>query len=100
MEGLSWLILGGESGRQGAGPHCARPCNVEWIRSLVAQGKAAGAAVFVKQLGSKPTAPLLEIGKPPVHDIPLGATRLILDKKGGDPSEWPEDLRIREFPKL
>jgi hypothetical protein len=21
------------------------------------------------------------------------------DSKGGDPSEWPEDLRIREFPK-
>lgn len=20
------------------------------------------------------------------------------DSKGGDPSEWPEDLRVREFP--
>lgn len=22
------------------------------------------------------------------------------DKKGGDPAEWPEDLRVREFPEL
>ena len=21
------------------------------------------------------------------------------DRKGGDPSEWPEDLRVREFPR-
>jgi hypothetical protein len=21
-----------------------------------------------------------------------------LDRKGGDPTEWPEDLRVREFP--
>jgi hypothetical protein len=25
-------------------------------------------------------------------------TVLLRDKKGGDPSEWPADLRIREFP--
>lgn len=23
----------------------------------------------------------------------------LLDRKGGDPSEWPEDLRVREFPR-
>jgi hypothetical protein len=22
------------------------------------------------------------------------------DRKGGDPAEWPEDLRVREFPKM
>jgi hypothetical protein len=22
----------------------------------------------------------------------------LTDKKGGDPAEWPEDLRVREFP--
>jgi len=22
------------------------------------------------------------------------------DSKGGDPSEWPEDLRVREFPEV
>lgn len=25
--------------------------------------------------------------------------RTIIDRKGGDPAEWPEDLRVREFPK-
>jgi len=23
---------------------------------------------------------------------------VLRDRKGGDPSEWPEDLRVREFP--
>jgi len=23
---------------------------------------------------------------------------LLRDRKGGDPSEWPEELRVREFP--
>lgn len=40
---LHWAILGGESG-----PH-ARPCNIEWIRSLVQQCHAARRACFVKQ---------------------------------------------------
>lgn len=41
--GISWVICGGESG-----PH-ARSCQVEWIRSLVSQCKAASVPVFVKQ---------------------------------------------------
>ena len=80
---LNWLIIGGESGPG------ARPCNVEWIRSLVAQGKAAGVATFVKQLGAR-----IVCG---VHDLPR--TNQWRDKKGGDWSEWPEDLRVREWPK-
>jgi protein gp37 len=40
---LDWLIIGGESGPK------ARPCNVDWIRSLVNQGNTAGVPVFVKQ---------------------------------------------------
>jgi protein gp37 len=40
---LDWVIVGGESGPG------ARPCNVEWIRSIVEQCKAAGVACFVKQ---------------------------------------------------
>jgi hypothetical protein len=27
-----------------------------------------------------------------------GTWRRISDPKGGDPSEWPDDLRVREFP--
>src|SRR3990167_4301535 len=43
IQPLDWLIIGGESG-----PH-ARPCDLAWIRSAVAQCRAAGVPVFVKQ---------------------------------------------------
>jgi protein gp37 len=75
---LHWVIVGGESGPG------ARPFDVAWARSTVEQCKAAGVAVFVKQLGARP----VEFGR-----IPLA------DRKGGDPSEWPEDLRVREMPR-
>ena len=81
--GLDWLIIGGESGTD------ARPCNVDWIRSLVQQGKAAGVATFVKQLGADPTYG---------NDTPIPEN--LRDKKGGDPTEWPADLRVQEWPIL
>lgn len=97
---LDWVILGGESG------YDARPCHIENVRSLVSQCKAADVAPFVKQLGSKvleriPDGPVhvellagLQSGPPDVYK------RLKLKHpKGGDPSEWPADLRVREFPK-
>ena len=43
LRGIGWVIVGGESG-----PH-ARPCNIEWIRDIVQQCKAAAMPVFVKQ---------------------------------------------------
>jgi protein gp37 len=103
--GVDWLIIGGESG------HGSRPFNFAWARSLVALARAAGAAPFVKQLGAKPVG---EWGpNPPMLDVMDltngGERRLELarrkngvwrlsDKKGGSPAEWPEDLRVREFP--
>lgn len=90
-----WLICGGESG------HGARPCNVDWIRSLVRQCAAADVPCFVKQLG---TAPVRDgaMRRNDAHEGP-GSHREQTeirprDSKGGDPSEWPEDLRVREFP--
>lgn len=79
---IDWLIVGGESGPK------ARPFNVLWAESVVEQGKAAGVPVFVKQLGSLP------------HLVkPDGAIPWLLnDSKGGDMSEWPEALRVRQFP--
>ena len=44
---IHWLIIGGESGSR------SRPCNVEWVRDLVREGKAAGVPVFVKQFSGK-----------------------------------------------
>ena len=77
---IDWVIVGGESG------HGARPCDVKWIRQIVAHCGAAGVPCFVKQLGSNPVVD--------------GHRRIKLKhSKGGDPSEWPEDLRVQEMPK-
>ena len=72
LPSVNWVIIGGESG-----PY-ARPCNIAWIRSVVRQCQDASVAVFVKQLGSH---------------------LKLKDKKGGDLSEFPLDLQIREFPR-
>ena len=102
-----WIIVGGESGNN------ARPCNVGWVRSIVQQCKAADVPVFVKQLGSMVhcrndhvSAWLDEVGMG-LDYMDTSETRMQGDpvrvmlnsRKGGDPSEWPEDLRVREFPR-
>jgi protein gp37 len=88
---LDWVIGGGESGSK------ARHCNVEWIRDIVRQCAEAGVPCFVKQLGALPmderTLRSARIGNT------TGPTPLELsDPKGGDWDEWPEDLRVRQFP--
>ncbi len=77
---LDWFVVGGESGPN------ARTCDLAWMRSLVDQGRELSIPTFVKQLGSRP---ILEPG-------PISMETE--DPKGGDPAEWPEDLRVREFP--
>jgi len=62
-----WLVIGAESGPK------RRECKLEWVRDLVGQCKAAGVAVFVKQLS---------INGKVEHDI----------------KKIPEDLRLREWP--
>lgn len=92
--GLNWVILGGESGPD------ARPCNIAWLRSIRDQCTAAGVPVFVKQLGA---VPYLDDSASTGAPIDLAnLTRLpgaaMKDRKGGDPAEWPADLRVRQFP--
>jgi protein gp37 len=84
---LDWVIVGGESG------HGARPFDVAWARSIVAQCRAAGVAVFVKQLGAKAGVVCSDSGRLEVYDPPLPG-------KGGEMIHWPADLRIREFPEV
>ncbi len=80
---IDWVIVGGESG------HGARPMQIEWARSLVAQCKSAGVACFVKQMGENAE-----------DSNSAGRFSLKLkDKKGGDISEFPADLQVREFPR-
>jgi protein gp37 len=84
---IGWVITGGESGPG------ARPCNVEWIRSIVLRCKAAQVPVFVKQLGAKPYDPSWH-----GNGTTTGSAMNLNDSKGGDPDEWSDDLRVREMP--
>jgi protein gp37 len=45
LDGISWVIVGGESGPG------ARPMEAEWVRNIRAQCKKAGVAFFFKQWG-------------------------------------------------
>ncbi len=72
-----WIITGGESTQ---GNHAARQYDPAWARMLINFGSAYGIKIFVKQMGSNP----------------LGLS--LKDRAGANPSEWPFDLRIRQFP--
>lgn len=78
---VDWVIVGGESGND-RGKYKYRECKLEWIQSIIGQCRSAGVPVFVKQLGTH-----------------LAKQLKLSDRHGGDIEEWPEHLRIREFPK-
>lgn len=59
-------------GESGSG---CRPFNIEWARSVRDQCARAGIPFFFKQTGGHPN-------------------------KRHDPAEWPEDLRVQEFPEF
>ena len=98
--GIDWVIVGGESGPG------ARPMDLRWARGIVEQCKAAGVVCFVKQLGNnpkityrelcmiRPNTPAVDCSPGTIDDFPLR------DRKGGDMEEWPEALRIRQFPEV
>ena len=76
---IDWVVVGGESGSR------ARPFDITWARSIRDQCKAAGVAFFMKQTGT---------------DHALLYERVQKNRAGADPAEWPEDIRVREFPAL
>lgn len=76
---LDWVIVGGESGPK------ARPMILGHAKEIVRQCHEANTPVFVKQLGAKPTN---REGQP--HQIS--------DRKGAIMDEWPEGLRVQQFP--
>lgn len=102
LAGIDWLIAGGESG------HNARPCEVAWIRSLLQQCQSASVPVFVKQLGANciTQIPAMRVagathGQGPNGMVPASTGLMkFRDPKGGDMAEWPEDLRVRQFPEV
>lgn len=101
---IDWVIVGGESG-----PH-ARPCDLDWIGSIITQCVTADVPVFVKQLGANvqgsdfDSVCAADIFPGDVRRSPGRDDRTcrlhLTDPKGGNPDEWPEGFRLREFPRL
>lgn len=75
LTGINWVIVGGESGGN------CRPMAIEWVLGIRKACEAQGVPLFVKQTGEK-----------------LARQLKLASKKGGDPDEWPEELRVRQFP--
>jgi len=89
---LDWIVVGGESNQSG---HEGRLFDIGWAKSTIAQCRDAGVPVFVKQLG-----PLLYkvLPHPTDPEMVLVRADLMKNRAGSDPSEWPDELRVREFP--
>lgn len=79
-----WVIIGGESGPG------SRPFDPQWAADLIDDARLAGAAPFVKQLGSVWARDTFTGGK---------SVAAHGDTKGGNPDYWPTHLRVREYPK-
>lgn len=85
---VDWIILGGESGNE-TGKYRYRPCKTEWMDRIIDGYSGAfeagltykEPAIFVKQLGTY-----------------LSKKLKMSDRHGGNISEFPEHLKIREFP--
>jgi protein gp37 len=78
LDGINWVIVGGQSG------HHARPFHIEWMGNLRDQCRGEKVAFFAKQFGRRPFS----------HDLPIS----LADPHGGEWAEWPEHLRVRELP--
>lgn len=118
-KGIDWVIIGGESGPN------ARPCNFAWMRGALKQCRSCFVPAFVKQVGANAfttddhldfnsaaakkrgsSAHTWRDGK--LERITHGGTAETFeaaydwptnDPKGGDPEDWPEDLRVRQYPR-
>ena len=77
---IAWVVCGGESGPG------ARVFRVEWAREILRQCRAADVPFFMKQMGAA-----FNDGR---------FTLRLRHRAGADPDEWPEDLRVREYPLL
>lgn len=77
---INWVIQGGESGGS------AKPFHLAWAWSLIEWCGERRVPYFLKQLGS--------------HVVDGGRRLIFVDGHAGDWLEWPEDLRVREFPEI
>ena len=113
--GLDWQVCGGESGPS------SRPFNVRWALDAVRQCRGTGCSIFIKQLGMRPyvdyyeAEPVLlgwalskryKIVQPDGTawkggGKPMAGARIeikLKNKKGVDPTEWFDEIRVRQFP--
>lgn len=77
---IHWVIIGGESGNE-TGKYRYRPCELVWILTIITDCELAKIPVFVKQLGTH-----------------LAKKLQLKDRHGGNIDEWPDTLKIRQFP--
>ena len=80
MSKFHWCIIGGESGNEN-GAFRYRPCNQLWIEKIIKDLSGSGIEVFVKQMGTH-----------------LSKQMKLKDRHGGEISEWPLHLQIRNMP--
>jgi protein gp37 len=83
-------IIGGESGKG------ARPFDLAWARDTIAQCRAANVPVFMKQMGAQVIETRANAQFKGARDFRFP---IFQSRKGSEPSEWPEDLRVREWPR-
>jgi protein gp37 len=86
---VDWVICGGESAQK---RDDARPCHLDWLRSIVHQCQMADVPVSVKQLGSNPIDSRMYI------DGVAMTTFQVKVKDHTDLNEFPEELRWRQHP--
>ena len=94
-EPLHWVIVGAESGPG------SRPMDIAWARSVVEQCRPAGVACFVKQVHVY-RCPVCHCCSEQMPDWPSEMCDVCQERArrivSHSPSEWPEDLRVREYP--
>ncbi len=108
---IDWIIVGGENHPQ------ARVFDIAWALWTIKQCRAAGCAPFVKQLGSnirtlntdcfdgdcadrrtwpEGTDDKVQVEEANYQGDPVRVR--LKDRAGANPEEWPQSLRIQEFP--
>lgn len=92
LSGIHQIIIGGESGPG------ARPFNMEWVMHLKEICEYFDVRLFVKQMGSKPYRMVYPDGYGWTDPEPYRVEPKFKDRAGADPSEWPAEFRVQEFP--
>jgi len=77
-EYIDWVIVAGESGPK------ARVFDLDWASDLLVQSQSTDMAFFMKQMGA--------------NAVCDGDPLSFKHRSGEDPEEWPEYLRVRQFP--